>query len=71
MVTFIKSKIDYYKRREFIRRTWGAINYLNGAKFENVFIIGKSKDPYVKMLLDEEEARYGDLLQFDGPDSYQ
>ena len=70
MVVFVKSKIDFYKRREFLRRTWGAVNYLNGTKFELVFLMGKTNNKHAKALLDEEEARYGDLLQYDGPDDY-
>ena len=70
MVTFIKSKIDYNRRREILRRTWGSVNYLNGAKFENVFLMGNTKNKHLKALLDEEEARYDDLLQYDGPDDY-
>ncbi|XP_076823296.1 beta-1,3-galactosyltransferase 5-like [Clavelina lepadiformis] len=70
MVTFIKSKADYIRRREFLRKTWTSLSYVNGARFETVFLIGKTQDPYVTALLDEEEERYGDILQFDGPDDY-
>ena len=71
MVTFVKSKIDHFQRREFQRRTWGSIGYLNGAKFETVFVMGKTKNKSIISLLDKENARFGDLLQFDGPDDYR
>jgi len=70
MVTFVKSKIDYHRRRELLRRTWGSVNYLNGAKFESVYLMGYSSNKHAKALLDEEEARYNDLLQYEGPDDY-
>ena len=69
-MTFVKSKIDYFKRREFLRRSWGSVNYLNGAKFESVYLMGYSGNKYAKALLDEEQSRYDDLLQYDGPDDY-
>ncbi|XP_078493792.1 not3 protein [Ciona intestinalis] len=70
LVTFIKSKADNFKRRELMRRTWPSINYLNGGRFETVYLMGKTYDPVTTALLDEEQDRYGDILQFDGPDDY-
>uniref|UniRef100_H2YYE7 Hexosyltransferase n=2 Tax=Ciona savignyi TaxID=51511 RepID=H2YYE7_CIOSA len=70
LVTFIKSKVDNFKRRELMRKTWPSINFLNGARFETVFLLGKTEDKVTIALLDEEHERYGDLLQFSGPDEY-
>lgn len=71
MVTFIKSKIEYFHRRKLLRETWGSVAYLDGARFENVFVVGKTDDKSLISLLDEEEKQYGDILQYDGPDDYR
>jgi len=33
--------------------------------------MGQATDAATKALLDEEEERYGDILQYDGPDDYE
>nr|CAB3224819.1 Not3 protein [Phallusia mammillata] len=70
LVTFIKSKANYFQRRELLRRTWNAVSYMNGGRFEAVFLMGKTSHPATLNLLDVEEERYGDILQYDGPDDY-
>jgi len=71
LVTFIKSKTNYFKRRELLRRTWNSVSYINGARLEAIYLMGQATDAATKALLDEEEERYGDILQYDGPDDYE
>ncbi|XP_076816315.1 beta-1,3-galactosyltransferase brn-like [Clavelina lepadiformis] len=69
MIIFIKSAASYGRRREWIRKTWGSIGYLDGATFQTVFVIGQAKAT-TQALLDEEYSRYGDILQVDASDAY-
>ncbi|XP_076816316.1 beta-1,3-galactosyltransferase brn-like [Clavelina lepadiformis] len=69
MIIFIKSAASYGIRREWIRKTWGSIGYLDGATFQIVFVIGQAQES-TQALLDEEYDRYGDILQVDVSDAY-
>ncbi|XP_076816275.1 uncharacterized protein LOC143462117 [Clavelina lepadiformis] len=46
MIIFIKSAASYGIRREWIRKTWGSIGYLDGATFQIVFVIGQAQENY-------------------------
>ncbi|CAK8692943.1 unnamed protein product [Clavelina lepadiformis] len=70
MIIFIKSAASNGRRREWIRKTWGSIGYLDGATFQTVFVIGQA-DARNQVLLDEEYNRFGDILQVDASDAYQ
>ncbi len=70
LVTFIKSRAINGKRRELMRRTWNGVCHMNGWNFKAVYLIGRAENEHVTSLLLEEQARYSDLLQYDGPDDY-
>ncbi|XP_076817928.1 beta-1,3-galactosyltransferase brn-like [Clavelina lepadiformis] len=70
MIIFIKSAASYERRREWIRKAWGSIGYLDGATFQTVFVIGQAQES-TQALLDEEHNIYGDILQVDASDAYQ
>lgn len=70
LVTFIKSRAINSKRRELMRRTWNGVCHMNGWNFKAVYLIGRTDSEHVTNLLLEEQARYSDLLQYDGPDDY-
>ncbi|XP_076816770.1 uncharacterized protein LOC143462470 [Clavelina lepadiformis] len=53
MIIFIKSAASYERRREWIRKAWGSIGYLDGATFQTVFVIGQAQES-TQALLDEE-----------------
>ncbi|XP_076816314.1 beta-1,3-galactosyltransferase brn-like [Clavelina lepadiformis] len=69
MIIFIKSAASYGRRREWIRKTWGSIGYLDGVTFQTIFVTGQT-DARTQALLDEEHSRYGDILQVDASDAY-
>ncbi|CAK8692930.1 unnamed protein product [Clavelina lepadiformis] len=69
MIIFIKSATDNRIRRDWIRKAWGSIGYLDGATFQTVFVIGQA-DATTQALLDEEYSRYRDILQVDASDAY-
>ncbi|XP_076822332.1 beta-1,3-galactosyltransferase 5-like [Clavelina lepadiformis] len=71
MVFFVKSAGPNQVRRELLRRTWASLSYVEGGRFETVFVIGKTNVPKYVSLLNEEHKRYGDLLQFNDFDDYE
>ena len=70
MYTFIKSHAGNTVRRQNIRRTWGSVVYMNGGELTNIFVIGRANS-VAQALLDEEQKRFGDILQIDEDDGYQ
>ena len=71
MVTFIKSAAANLRRRELLRRTWTSVCSMNGWSLRAVYVIGRTWHAATNRLLEEEQRRYGDLLQYDGPDNYR
>ena len=69
MVTFIKSVPQNFVYRKVIRNTWGSLAFVDGARFYNIFVIGKT-DRATQALIDEEYDTHKDILQIDWPDSY-
>jgi len=70
MVFIVKSKAENFKHREFIRRTWGAVGYIEGGRLITIFCVGQSNNDATNNLLLEEKERYHDLLHYAGPDDY-
>lgn len=70
-VVFVKSTAGNYHRRELLRRTWAVLGYVGGARFDTVFLIGRTNEAGIQVLMDEEHQRYGDILQYNGPDEYR
>jgi len=70
MVSFIKSAAGNSWRRELLRRTWGSVMYVERGRFITVFVVGHAKGIGAR-ILEEEHQRYGDILQYDGPDDYR
>ena len=71
MVFFVKSAVKHTEIREIVRKTWGSLSFVNGTQFATIFILGRTKKPEVQTLIDEEHARYGDILQLDTADEYR
>ena len=72
MVIVVKSAAENFMKRELLRRTWASLTYVNGVQFTIVFVIGKKEINYQKQLLiDEEQSRYGDILQLNISDKYR
>jgi len=70
MVSFIKSAAGNFWRRELLRRTWGSVTYVERGRFITVFVVGHTEGITAR-ILEEERQRYGDILQYDGPDDYR
>ena len=68
---FIKSALLRGNIREFIRRTWGQLNHLEGFQFSTVFVVGRASNKKLQSLLDEEYSRYQDILQLNISDDYR
>jgi len=71
MVQFVKSSAHSFYRREMLRRSWGSLRFVEGVRFETLFIVGWSNSSRTKRKLIEENEKYGDILQYDGPDDYK
>ena len=69
MVFVIKSAVINFERRHAIRKTWSTIKAFEGARFEHVFIVGKSNQEDVNTKVIAENNAFGDILQFDQLDS--
>ena len=70
MFIFVKSAVNHFRRRSNIRNTWGSLKFLDGGQFSTIFIIGKTDDVYKQALVNEEIARFSDILQMDISDDY-
>nr|XP_002121312.1 N-acetyllactosaminide beta-1,3-N-acetylglucosaminyltransferase 2 [Ciona intestinalis] len=71
MVSFIKSKANSSNYRDILRRSWAATTYVDGGRFFYIFVVGKSENKSVEHDLVKEHERYGDILQYNGPDDYR
>ena len=71
MVFFIKSAIFRGNIREFIRRTWGQLNHIQGFQLSTIFVVGRAENEKLQSLLDEEYDRYKDILQLNISDDYR
>ena len=71
MYVFVKSSASNFDRRKYIRTTWGSFKYIAGGQFSTFFIIGRAATTSQQNLLDEEAARFNDILQLDEPDGYK
>ena len=69
MIFVVKSAVVNFRAREVLRRTWAGVSYLEGIQFASIFVIGKT-DIKTQALVDEEYARYGDILQVNMTDDY-
>jgi len=70
MFIFIKSAAENSLRRMNIRRTWGAIKYIEGGLFSTLFIVGRANGSSQAMI-EEESTRFNDILQVNESDDYK
>ena len=70
MVFFIKSAAHKGIIRDFIRRTWAQISYVDGLQLSTVFLVGRVNNK-LQPLIDEEYDRYQDILQLNVSDKYR
>lgn len=70
----IKSTAAQVERRAALRDTWGRAGRINGRRVKLVFLMGRSRDQVqnynLQPLLEWENDRYGDILQWDFVDSF-
>uniref|UniRef100_H2YSG9 Hexosyltransferase n=1 Tax=Ciona savignyi TaxID=51511 RepID=H2YSG9_CIOSA len=71
MVIMVKSSANSFIRRDVLRRSWASLFYVEGGNVSVVFVVGKSVARKTERRLVEEQAKYGDILQFNGPDDYR
>lgn len=70
----VKSALPNYEKRLAIRRTWGdeqrILFFEFGINIRTVFLVGTSPNWYHQLKLDEEDAKFGDIVQSDFLDTY-
>lgn len=66
----IKSALSHVKQREGIRKSWGWESRFSDVAIHRVFVLGTSSEEGVQDAIDEEYARYRDIVQADFIDSY-
>jgi beta-1,3-galactosyltransferase 2 len=69
IVSFTPLSVDYFKRRELIRRTWCSNEKRKGIK--NIFVVGLSLNTTINKQLLNESQVYGDILQINVLDTFQ
>ena len=52
------------ERRNAIRLSWSKIREYQGHRQEVVFIIGRTARDDIQLKIEEENTKYGDVLQF-------
>ena len=66
----MKSASNHIQKRANIRSTWGSVKFMDEIQFSTIFLIGKTQDAVQQALIDEESARYADILHVDIVDKY-
>ena len=70
-VMYIFSAPDNFKRRDFIRKTWGRTDIFKDVKSKTVFMLGKSKKNTTNSAIMKESSKYGDVVISDFMESYE
>jgi hypothetical protein len=67
---FVFSRVDAFKQRNAIRKTWVKNIELNNMKTKVLFILGSTDSDSVQNNVNEENEKYNDLIQWKFIDSY-
>ena len=70
MLFLVKTAPRNFERRSTIRETWGKEGKLSDVMVRTVFLLGKSEKDIFQARLDEEDAKYGDIVQSNFIDTY-
>ncbi|CAH8830981.1 unnamed protein product [Trichobilharzia szidati] len=77
LVVFVKSALMHFESRNSIRKSWGNPNcFLHfGVRTRTLFVLGRSEFTGweysdIQGLVNEENSKYGDIVQFDFVESY-
>jgi len=63
---FVKSSVNHVLRRNIARKTYASIKDVQGWKIETIFVMGE--DDSMQHVVNDENKRYGDILQYKGKD---
>ena len=70
MVVMIMSVAKKPEERRVLRNTWFKDKVVEGQKIKYLFIVSNTPDPDINRSVDEEAAKYNDILHMDHMDSY-
>lgn len=66
----VTSSPEYFKRRSTVRRTYGKESLRDTYNFNLYFALGKSKNEMTQAMIEDEDAKHHDIIQWDFIDSY-
>jgi beta-1,3-N-acetylglucosaminyltransferase 7 len=67
---FVFSRVDAFKQRDAIRKTWAKNMNLENSKTKILFVLGSSESYSLNNDVIEEDEKYNDLIQWQFIDSY-
>ncbi|XP_039260576.2 beta-1,3-galactosyltransferase brn-like [Styela clava] len=70
MIVFVKSHTSHRSRRMLARMSWASFEYVDGIRIETIFIVGKAENQIEQSQLEDENKKYGDLLQINIEEKY-
>lgn len=70
LVLIIKSAIDHVDRRAAIRESWGHENRFSDVTIKRLFILGVDEENQSSDLIQNEQNKYGDIIQANFLDTY-
>uniref|UniRef100_H2YYJ9 Hexosyltransferase n=1 Tax=Ciona savignyi TaxID=51511 RepID=H2YYJ9_CIOSA len=72
MTILVKTAPSNFENRKILRETWGKIRFFKGKIFSLLFMVGLAPSSSgLQMKLQEENAKYGDILQCNFVDKYE
>uniref|UniRef100_H2XTZ0 Hexosyltransferase n=2 Tax=Ciona intestinalis TaxID=7719 RepID=H2XTZ0_CIOIN len=73
VVLFIKSRSNSFYRRQILRQSWASVSRVGNVNVSVVFVVGSLGVNHTrnKVWLLQENATYGDVLQYKGSDDYR
>jgi hypothetical protein len=67
---FVSSRVDAFKQRNAIRKTWAKNMNLENSKTKILFVLGSSESYSVQNRVIKEDDKHNDLIQWEFIDSY-
>lgn len=71
MIAVVKSWVVNRKIRDAIRETWGQIQSVKGSQIHVVFLLAKVSAEKFQTNIEEENNKFGDILQVDAMEDLQ
>ena len=70
-IIYVHTAPSNRRRRDTVRKTWGNRYLFLDHRTRIVFLVGKPLEPVHQLIINEEHAKYGDIVQGDFIDNYK